>query len=114
MNNITIINGQKKYYHPLFLPNRIIFKLKLKNSVHVDLPVLQYNGTFVKVNNKLAKYTQSSRGTVSIDLQKGNNVVEVGYKPWKLYYLSLLISAITWLGIVYEYIKMRSKTLNNR
>lgn len=114
MNNVTIINGQKKYYHPLFLPNRIVFKLKLKNNVQVDLPVLQYNGTFVKVNNKLVKYTQSSRGTVLINLKKGNNIVEVGYRPWKLYYLTLFISAIAWIGLLYEYIKMHNKTLDNR
>lgn len=114
MNNVTIINGQKKYYHPLFLPNRVVFKLKLKNNVQVDLPVLQYNGTFVKVNNKLVKYTQSSRGTVLINLKKGNNIVEVGYRPWKLYYLTLFISAIAWIGLLYEYIKMHNKTLDNR
>lgn len=106
----SIINGvsyiQKK---PIKLdvkvrPNNEIFTLNEKQNVKLNTPILAYARSYVKVNGKNYKYNISNRGTIEVNLNKGRNIVQVGYKPSVLYYISFVISLITWLVLFIKFL----------
>ena len=63
------------------------------------MPVLAYKRTTVMLNEKNINYAISSRGTVVVDGNKGNNRISVSYQPSKLLYIGMMISVITWIGL---------------
>lgn len=79
-------------------PNNEVFTLNEKKSVKLNTSILAYTRTYAKVNGKSVQYSISNRGTVELDLNKGKNVIQIGYKPSMLYYIGFIISLVTWLA----------------
>ncbi|MCP9312306.1 hypothetical protein KBX31_03195 [Liquorilactobacillus satsumensis] len=97
INNLTYID-KKKVHLPVFSSaNQLTYKLNLSKKAQVDLPVLAYSQTYLKVNGKSSHYSISNRGTVTKSLSKGFYKLSVGYRPPFLYYLGLTITLCTWL-----------------
>ncbi|NGC77335.1 hypothetical protein G5T19_01340 [Lactobacillus reuteri] len=104
-NTVVFVNGKRVKNLPKYSSNLISYRMSLENNAQVNLPTLCYRGTYVKVNGKTESYKSSSRGTVLIGLKKGVNKVEIGYQPWKIYYVALLASIIGWSLLIYLRIK---------
>ena len=73
---------------------------KTNKKEKIDIPVLAYKRTKVILNGKDIDYTISSRGTVMVDGNKGNNRISVTYQPSKLLYVGIIVSFITWIGLL--------------
>lgn len=80
--------------------NEIIYSLNAKKSGYLDLPTIVYKGTKVFVNGKEVTIKQSDRGTVSINIEKGKNMIDIKYVPSKVYYYLIGLSVITWVFII--------------
>lgn len=65
---------------------------------------MRYKRTKVMLNRKNIRYTVSSRGTVMVDGKNGNNKISVTYQPSKLLYVGIIVSFITWIGLLIELI----------
>ena len=108
LNNLLLrkayINGRELTVDPIAGPNRLTYKIRLKRQSNVNLPVICYNHTTVKVNGKLVSPSISSRGTVELSLTPGNYQIEVGYQPSRVYFVGLGISLITWIGLLIKFL----------
>ncbi len=99
INNTIIINSKKSKAVPIAGPNYLTFNLSLDRESKVDLPVVVYEHTYVYINHKKVSFSQSKRGTVQLKIDKGKNVVTVGYAPSKLYFYALFISLGSWFTL---------------
>lgn len=95
-----LMNLDRKYY-----PNTEVYSFNLNNDSNIDLPVIAYQGTFVRVNGRIYPYKISYRGTVQLSLFKGNNKVEIGFKASHIYYLMLIVAGCTLIGLIVIWIK---------
>ena len=95
----TIINGKEKVTSPKVAANYIEYNVKTNKKENIDVPVLAYKRTKVMLNGKNIDYTISSRGTVMVNGNKGNNKISVSYQPSKLLYVGIIVAIITWLGL---------------
>ena len=100
LSHKLIVNGKERVGIPISEPNRVIYKIKLKEKAVVDVPVVAYKHTQVILNGKSSKYTVSSRGTVQVLAKKGNNQIEVTYRPSKLFFVGIAISILTWVALL--------------
>lgn len=111
-NNLALRNNKKTKLYPQNYPNLIRYKIKGKEKI--DLPVIAYNGTFVKVNGKVTKFSVSKRGTVLVRLKnKGTNVIDVGYKISIAYYALMIVAVILWGLVIYMSIFKQKVRANN-
>ncbi|MSE09109.1 hypothetical protein GKC33_10530 [Lactobacillus salivarius] len=108
----VIINGKREVKNPKVAANYIEYNVKVNKKEKIDVPVLAYKRTRVMLNGKNVGYTASSRGTVMVDGEKGNNKISVTYQPSKIFYVSIAISAITWIGLFVGIIFSKRKSLN--
>ena len=108
----VIINGKEKVNSPKVAANCIEYNVKTVKKENIDVPVLAYKRTKVMLNGKNVNYTVSSRGTVMVDGNKGNNKISVTYQPSKILYIGIAISAITWIGLVVGIIFNKRKSFN--
>lgn len=99
LSHKVIINGKGKVKTPKVAANYIEYNVKVNKKEKIDVPVLAYRRTKVMLNEKYVDYTVSSRGTVVVDGNKGSNKISVTYQPSKMFYVSIAISAITWIGL---------------
>lgn len=92
-------------------PNEIIYNLKgIKAGSKVELPILYYKNDLVKIGNgkyQTPKVTKNS--TITITVPKENKVVSVKYHNSWLDNLSLLVTLISWLVVVFVYFKNKIK-----
>ncbi|WP_051006473.1 hypothetical protein [Liquorilactobacillus vini] len=108
----TLAYNQSIYNNQVFLGKKVIklvpkvgtnaityqvHKNKLENSI--NLPVIAYNHTQVKVNGKQVNYTRSFRGTVQVKTKLQNNRITVSYQPSKLFYIAVIVCWLTWAGL---------------
>lgn len=91
------INGKPLKVKPIAKPNCLVYKLKLNRQSEVNLPVICYVHTTVKVNGKKILPKLSSRGTVELNLVSGNYKIKVGYQPSKAYFIGIIVALITWM-----------------
>ena len=91
------LNGKPVVVDPVAGPNRLTYGIDLKHQSKVDLPVICYVHTTVKVNGQKVTPQLSSRGTVELNLAPGRYKIEVGYQPSKAYFIGLGIALIAWL-----------------
>lgn len=91
------LNGKSLVVDPVADPNRLTYGIDLKHQSRVDLPVICYVHTTVKVNGQKVTPHLSSRGTVELNLAPGSYKVEVGYQPSKAYFIGLGIALISWV-----------------
>lgn len=82
------------------------YRLKVNKNATINLPIIAYHRTVVKLNNHLNGYKISRRGTVEIRLRKGENIVKVKYRPSRLYYIMLIISIVTAVGLFIKKIEL--------
>lgn len=80
--------------------NKISYQINLKEKSQVDLPVLVYKHTQVKVDGHLVPVKSSNRGTVMVNLKKGQQTVSVTYKTSKTQVAMIGISLIGWIAII--------------
>jgi hypothetical protein len=105
ISQISYSNGRAFRAKSNFLPNRIMYKIKVKKKANIDLPIISYHGTYAKIDEQEVKHEVSSRGTVLLSkkqLKSKSMLIEVGYNPGKLYYLCLVISLVVWLIIFWK------------
>ncbi|EGM52038.1 hypothetical protein LSGJ_00458 [Ligilactobacillus salivarius GJ-24] len=100
LSHKVIINDKEKVKIPKVASNHIEYNVKTDKKEKIDIPVLAYKRTRVMLNGKNIDYTISSRGTVIVDGNKGNNRISVSYQPSKLLYVGIIVSFITWLGLL--------------
>lgn len=87
-----------------YKPNKVIYKFKSADKGKLDLPIVAYSHTYVKINGVKIRYKISSRGTTLIPKRflKGRTLlVEAGYCPGVMYYICLTISIISWVMVIY-------------
>ncbi|MFT8901465.1 hypothetical protein [Liquorilactobacillus nagelii] len=100
-NNQVILGRKVVKLVPKVSSNTITYLVrKSKAEQTIDLPVIAYNRTLVKLNGKKVNYTRSFRGTVQVKTRLKNNQVSVSYQPSKLFYISIIICWLTWVGLV--------------
>lgn len=110
-NHFAYINTKKTKVYPLVKSNKLIYHLNIKRTANVDLPVLAFSKTTLKVNNKNKNYDISKRGTVQTNLNRGRYIVEVSYKMPIIYYVLLTTAVIVWLGLITSYFYSISNNL---
>lgn len=93
----VIVDGKEKVKIPKVASNCIEYNVKVDKKEKIDVPVLAYKRTTVMLNEKNINYAISSRGTVVVDGNKGNNRISVSYQPSKLLYIGMMVSVITWI-----------------
>ncbi|MFT8728096.1 MAG: hypothetical protein ABF756_08870 [Liquorilactobacillus ghanensis] len=107
-NNQVILGQRNIKLVPQVGPNTITYQVrKSKTEKNINLPVIAYKHTQVKLNGRRVNYTRSFRGTVQVKTKQKNNQVTVSYQPSKLFYLSVLIGWLTWLGLILSWIAKR-------
>ncbi|MFT9452744.1 hypothetical protein, partial [Liquorilactobacillus ghanensis] len=107
-NNQVILGQRNIKLVPQVGPNTITYQVrKSKTEKNINLPVIAYNHTQVKLNGKQVNYTRSFRGTVQLKTKSKYNRVTVSYRPSKLFYLSVLIGWLTWLGLILSWVTKR-------
>ena len=99
LSHKVIVDGKEKVKIPKVASNCIEYNVKVDKKEKIDVPVLAYKRTTVMLNEKNINYAISSRGTVVVDGNKGNNRISVSYQPSKLLYIGMMVSVITWIGL---------------
>lgn len=83
LNNLLLrkayINGEPLTVNPIAGPNRLTYGIKLSYQSKINLPVICYVHTTVKVNGQRVTPQLSSRGTFELNLAPGSYQIEVGY-----------------------------------
>ncbi|KRL02149.1 hypothetical protein [Liquorilactobacillus capillatus] len=100
INNLMMVNGRAQKVAPISSPNALTYKVKLVKHAVVDVPAVAYARTYVYVNSKRYTFNISKRGTVQINLPKGNHTITVGYNQSKLYYCSVVLAGLSWITLV--------------
>lgn len=102
LNRHVLVNGHKKNNGIQFTSdaNSLTYKIKLNKAAKVDIPVLHYQHTLVTVNHKRVHPEVSNRGTISYQLNAGENDITVSYKASSLLIITRIISLISWLFLV--------------
>ncbi|OQQ82638.1 hypothetical protein [Ligilactobacillus salivarius] len=108
----VIIDGKEKVKTPKVAANCIEYNVKVDKKEKIDVPVLAYKRTTVMLNGKNINYAISSRGTVVVDGNKGNNRISVSYQPSKLLYIGMMVSVITWIGLLIGLIFSKRRNVN--
>lgn len=109
LNRYAYMNSHRIKYSQRTKPNQLIYTVSAKQAGLVDLPVLVYNHSVVKVNSKIQTVKVSSRGTLLAHVKKGKNVVIFTYRPAVIYYFLMIIAVLTWLGLAYSGYHNRGK-----
>ena len=112
LSHKTIVNGKEKVMSPKVAANYIEYNVKTNKKENIDIPVLAYKRTKVMLNGKNIDYTISSRGTVMVNGNKGNNKISVSYQPSKLLYIGMVVSVITWMSLFIGLIFSERKNVN--
>lgn len=112
LSHKVIINGKGKVKTPKVASNCIEYNVKVDKKEKIDVPVLAYKRTTVMLNEKNINYSISSRGTVVVDGNKGNNRISVSYQPSKLLYIGMMVSVITWIGLLIGLIFSKRRNMN--
>jgi hypothetical protein len=103
------LNGKTLTLSPLIKANQITYQVKSEKSADVDLPVIAYKHTTVSVNGQKHAFRRGSRGTVVVSLKRGQNTITAGYKASPVFYLSIVISILSWLVLLIYLVKFKAK-----
>ena len=101
LQNIMYINGKARKSTPIVGANTLTYVTKVKGNRNLNLPVIAYTNTIVKLNGVQTKYTISQRGTVVVKTQPGVNRVTVEYQPKAMLYILLVIAIASWIFLIY-------------
>ncbi|WP_076647464.1 hypothetical protein [Latilactobacillus sakei] len=92
---------KKEYNGGQIKPMRIIskdhFKMTVKSTENskIKLPILYYKGIITRINNQNTVPDRTKFGTVSLNLKKGVNQIDVSYRYTVVAKISFLISFLT-------------------
>lgn len=103
------LNGKTLTLSPLIKANQISYQVKSEKAADVDLPVIAYKHTTVSVNGQKHAFRRGNRGTVVVGLKRGQSTVTVGYKASPVFYLSIVISILSWLALLIYLVKFKAK-----
>lgn len=103
------LNGKTLTLSPLIKANQITYQVKSEKAADVDLPVIAYKHTTVSVNGQKHAFRRGSRGTVVVSLKRGQNTITAGYKASPVFYLSIVISILSWLVLLIYLVKFKAK-----
>lgn len=103
------LNGKTLSLSPLIKANQITYQVKTEKAADVDLPVIAYKHTTVSVNGQKHAFRRGSRGTVVVSLKRGQNTITAGYKASPVFYLSIVISILSWLVLLIYLVKFKAK-----
>lgn len=103
------LNGKTLTLSPLIKANQITYQVKSEKAADVDLPVIAYKHTTVSVNGQKNAFRRGSRGTVVVSLKRGQNTITIGYKASPVFYLSIVISILSWLALLIYLVKFKAK-----
>lgn len=103
------LNGKTLTLSPLIKANQITYQVKSEKAADVDLPVIAYKHTTVSVNGQKHAFRRGSRGTVVVSLKRGQNTITAGYKASPVFYLSIVISILSWLALLIYLVKFKAK-----
>lgn len=102
LNRITYVDGKKTKLYQTGNANVINYYLSVDKKTLVDLPTLRYKNTVALVNNKKVSVESSTRNTVLVTVPRGKHIkISVLYSPSKLLVVTEIISALTWLVLVF-------------
>lgn len=99
-NRVTFINNKETKVIQKSNANKLIYNISLKENSKVDLPALAYKHTVVEVNGDKVKTAISNRGTIQLQLPRGNYKIMVSYVPMILFKLMISIALITWVVLI--------------
>lgn len=102
INNWTYINGKRVIIRKKASANKIEMIVKATEKSKANLPIINYHNTYVTDNGKKINHLISNRGTVEVNLNKGKNVIQIGYKPSIFYYISFIFSLLIWLILAFR------------
>lgn len=96
-NNQFLINGQSQEIQFFTKKNEYWVQYYNPKAVTMDIPVQNYAGINVTINNEKVRVKNSKRGTVQIRTQPNRNIIEIhsSYTP-----LGILMLAINLVGII--------------
>lgn len=103
------LNGKTLTLSPLIKANQITYQVKSEKAADIDLPVIAYKHTTVSVNGQKHAFRRGSRGTVVVSLKRGQNTITAGYKASPVFYLSIVISILSWLALLIYLVKFKAK-----
>lgn len=103
------LNGKTLTLSPLIKANQITYQVESEKAADVDLPVIAYKHTTVSVNGQKHAFRRGNRGTVVVGLKRGQNTITAGYKASPVFYLSIVISILSWLALLIYLVKFRTK-----
>lgn len=87
--------------------NKLLIEFRNSSYGNLDLPIVTYTGSYAKVNGKNVPLIQSARQTACVHLNRlGKNTIEIGYKPKAGFYISIVISLLSW-GVLFLYKKIQ-------
>lgn len=107
----AFVNGRKVAFASRLKskPNEIVYDLSgIKSGTVVELPILYYHNDLVKVGeSNYLKPTSTKRTTVKIKVPVKDKTVSLKYFNSKLDNGSMLVSILTWLGLIIVYFKYK-------
>lgn len=107
----AFVNGRKVAFASRLKskPNEIIYDLSgIKSGTSVELPILYYHNDLVKVGeSNYLKPTLTKRTTVKVKVPVKDKTVSLKYFNSKLDNGSMLVSILTWLGLIIVYFKYK-------
>lgn len=113
ISQTAYINKEAQQINSVGKPNLIKIDLK-KGGKKVNLPIVCYHDTFVKVNGRFFPYSISNRGTVLLSNVPKNSKIEVGYNPGWKFYVTIGITTTVWaILIVYWLLKVDGDISSN-
>lgn len=107
LNHTGYLDKRRVKLQPDSKPNRLIYYINNHGNSTVDLPVVAYRGTNVRINGIRHPFNISDRGTVKLNLVKGVNTITVGYSPNPLFYVSIMINLISVVLLVAWFLRSK-------
>lgn len=106
LNHIAYIHKKKEVIFPASTSraNIITYNINLRHSSNLDLPIIIFKHSTLKVDNRNWAYQVSKRGTLKIHLTKGKHTIAVSYAPPTIYYFFTVVSLLTWITLLLLYI----------
>lgn len=99
INHDLYINGKKEVKQPKSGPNYLQYTVEAAHKEKIDLPVVAYRNSYVKVNRQKVHKSISERGTISLQINPGMNRIEVEFKPPFAEYILFAIAIISWISL---------------
>ena len=105
--HIGCFNQERTVMTPISAGKYLEFKINfLTKGTEVDLPIVKYKHSLVKINGQVIKSISSDRGTVQFKADRNYQkaVIKVGYQTGILTWIAVILSLLTWIWLSLEII----------